>query len=101
MLDRRNFLKAAGTGIVAAFASRHPLAAEIDGAENEAFHFVSDYVDLQLSSAAPEFLSLNIDGLGKARRGANIVDAKGSGAGFKASSFTSGGMRRVEAPSIV
>ena len=96
MLDRRNFLKAAGTGIVAAFASRHPLAAEIDGTENEAFHFVSDYMDLQLSNAAPEFLSLNIDGLGKARRGANIVDAKGSGADFKASSFTSGGVRRVE-----
>ena len=96
MLDRRNFLKAAGTGIVAAFASRHPLAAEIDGPENEAFHFVSDYMDLQLSSAAPEFLSLNIDGLGKARRGANIVEERGSGAGFKASSMTSGGMRRVE-----
>src|SRR5258708_2869611 len=54
--------------------------------------FTSDSILAELSRDAPEFTALSIDGLGKGRRGANIVDAKSSGTGFKASSFTSGEM---------
>jgi hypothetical protein len=60
--------------------------------------FTSDSISAELSKDAPEFTALSIDGLGKGRRGANIVDPKSSSAvsGFKASSFTSGEILRVE-----
>ena len=44
----------------------------------------------------PNLSALSIDGLGKGRRGANIVDPKSSTSGFKALSFTSGETLRVE-----
>lgn len=88
-------MKAAGA-TAAAVAFRHPLAAEIGGGEDAGLHFVSGSMEARLSAVAPEFLSLNIDGLGKGKRGANIVNARGSGTGFKASSFSAGGTRRVE-----
>jgi len=58
--------------------------------------FTSDCIAAELSRDAPEFTALNIDGLGKGRRGANIVDPKSTSSGFKASSFTSGNIFRVE-----
>ena len=74
-MKRRNFLKVAGAATAAALVSRHPLVAEIAGTENAALHFASDSMELQLSASAPEFTSFNIDGLGKGRRGANIIGA--------------------------
>jgi hypothetical protein len=59
-------------------------------------HFVSKSIWAELSKDAPEFIALSIDGLGKGRHGANIVDAKSTNSGFHASSFTSGGIFRVE-----
>ncbi|HUY82400.1 MAG TPA: twin-arginine translocation signal domain-containing protein [Acidobacteriaceae bacterium] len=96
MLKRRDFLKAAGVTTAAAFVFRHPLAAEVAGVGDAGLHFVSKSMEAELSAVAPEFLSLNVDGLGKGRRGPNIVEGKSSGSGFKAVSRTVGGTRRVE-----
>lgn len=92
---RRDFLKAAGSAAVVAFMTRHPFAQIADGSD-EQLHFVSESMELRLSSTAPEFLSLNIDGLGKARRGANIVDANRPAGNYQVSSHASPGARRVE-----
>ena len=94
MIKRRNFLKAAGAVTAAAMVSRHHLMAEITDDETP-LHFASDSMELQLSASAPEFLSFNIDGLGKGRRGANIIGANRGDAGYKAHPSISGGVRRV------
>lgn len=52
-------------------------------------------MELQLSATAPEFLSLNIDGLGKSKRGASIVVANRSDSGYAVSVSVHGGVRRV------
>ncbi len=96
MLERRGFLRAAGAVAATALVSRRALAAQIAANTDAALHFTSEHMDVALSPSAPEFVSLNIDGLGKGMRGANIVGAKGAGDGFRASSFSSGGMLRVE-----
>ena len=96
MLKRRSFLKGVGAVTAAALVSRHPLAAEIAGERDDALRFISESMELQLSAFAPEFLSLNVDGLGKGKRGSNIVDTKGIGGGYKSASMTSGGVKRVE-----
>ena len=95
MLKRRDFLRAAGVATAAALVCRHPGIAQI-ATDNEALHFVSDSMELQLSAVAPEFLMLNIDGLGKGRRGANILGTNRKDAGYKSSASVSGGARRVE-----
>ncbi len=96
MIKRRNFLKAVGASTAAALVSRHPLMAEITGDEDVALHFASDSLELQLSAGTPQFLSLNVDGLGKGKRGANIIGAKRGESGYTASNSISGGMQRVE-----
>ena len=87
MLKRRSFLKGVGAVTAAALVSRHPLAAEIAGERDDALRFISESMELQLSAFAPEFLSLNVDGLGKGKRGSNIVDTKGIGGGYKSASM--------------
>lgn len=94
MLKRRAFLKSAAAAT--ALLSRHSLAAEIANGGDEGLHFVSGSMELQLSAVAPRFLSFNIDGLGKGRRGANIIGGNDRDGGYKASSSISGGVRRVE-----
>ena len=95
MMKRRNFLKAAGAATAAALVSRHYLMAEIAAGDDVALHFASDSMELQLSATAPEFLSFNVDGLGKGRRGDNIIGANRADGGYKASTSTSGGVHRV------
>ena len=95
-MQRRDFLKTVSAAAASTIISRHPLAAETLNGNGDAFHFVSDFMELKLSPIAPEFLSLNIDGLGKGKRGANIVDSTRAREGFKASSSISGSRRRVE-----
>lgn len=95
-LERRSFLRAAGALTAGVFVPRCPLFADLAGHEDEPFYFASDFVELRLSAIAPEFLSLNVDGLGKRRRGDNIVDTSGAGGGFKASMSTSSGVRRLQ-----
>ncbi len=53
-------------------------------------------MDIQLSPAAPEFLGLNIDGLGKGKRDKSCVDANSTTNGYSASVSTSGSGRRIE-----
>ena len=96
MLRRRSFLKAAGAAAATAMVSRGSLLAQISSGTDAGLSFTSEHMEFQLSPVAPEFLSLNVDGLGKGRRGANIVDANGAGAGFKAIRSTLGKMGRVE-----
>jgi hypothetical protein len=101
MCGRRDFLKSAITSAAVcmfipslfedAALADNPAAIGAGG-----LGFTSDNILAELSGDAPEFTALSIDGLGKGRRGANIVDAKSSSSGFKASSFTSGEMLRVE-----
>jgi hypothetical protein len=93
-MKRRAFLKSALTAT--ALISRHSPAAEIANGADEALHFVSGSMELQLSAVGPRFLSFNIDGLGKGRRGANIIGGNNRDGGYTASSSSSGGVRRVE-----
>lgn len=95
-MQRREFLRTIGAAAAGAVISRHTMTAETVNGKDDVFHFVSDCMELQLSPAAPEFLSINIDGLRKGKRGANIVDATRERTGFKAVSSTSGGQRRIE-----
>ena len=93
MFPRREFLKIAGAFAVSSVATPRQLAAQSTAADGH--RFTSESIDAQLSATAPEFLSLNIDGLGKGRRGANIV-ANSTAGGFRSSVSTSGSTRRVE-----
>ena len=95
VLRRRDFLKTVGMA-TAAFSARNSLAAEIAGKAGANLHFVSDWMEIQLSPVAPQFISLRIDGLGKGELGAKIVDSTSAAGNFLASSFRSGGMLRVE-----
>src|ERR1700722_12494954 len=101
MSGRRHFLKSAITSAAACmlFPSLFEdgaLAADPDATGTNGLRFTSDSISAELSKDGPVFTALSIDGLGKARHGTNIVDPKNSISGFKASSFTSGEMLRVE-----
>ncbi|MGH9615257.1 MAG: hypothetical protein ACRD28_00850, partial [Acidobacteriaceae bacterium] len=69
---------------------------ELSDDSNRAIRFRSNHMELALSSTAPEFVALNVDGLGKARRGANIVGSEKSEGGYRASVSDSHGARQVE-----
>lgn len=96
MLERREFLKNAGAVTAATLISRNALAREIASDTDEALHFVSNSMEVQLSAAAPNFVSLNIDGLGKGRRGANIVGKSRNDSGYTASPSRTGDAHKVE-----
>ncbi|MGD0733461.1 MAG: hypothetical protein ABR956_19510, partial [Terracidiphilus sp.] len=70
--------------------------AEISVDSDSNIPFSSNHIELALSSTAPEFVTLNVDGLGKGRRGANIIGSEKSTGGYKASVSDSRGARRVE-----
>jgi hypothetical protein len=95
MFKRREFLKVAGQ-TTAVLLARPLLRAQDAGAENPPFHFASDHIQVELSRSAPELLSINIDGLGQALRGANILSANRNEGGYQASPTTSGETLRVE-----
>lgn len=95
MLKRRDFLTALGAS-AAMLISRHPLAAEVSGDEREPLRFSSNSMEVQLSGTAPEFLSLNVDGLAKGKRGTNILNANRADAGYTTSNSTAGGVQRIE-----
>jgi hypothetical protein len=80
----------------AALMAKHSLAAQLASDAQPELSFSSQSMELQLAADAPEFLSLNIDGLGKSRRGTNIVSPKSGHAGSKSSVSMTGGVRRVE-----
>jgi hypothetical protein len=96
MHKRRDFLKAVGATAAFALVRPHQAGAEIIGGSDSKIPFSSNYIELALSSIAPEFVTLNVDGLGKGRRGANITSSNKSKGGYRASVSDSGGARRVE-----
>jgi hypothetical protein len=95
MLKRRDFLKTAGA-TAAVLLSRRGMAAQAAADASNNLSFSSESMELELSPTAPELLSLNIDGLAKSRRGANIVTARKGDGGYSVSASASGGIRRVE-----
>lgn len=97
MLKRREFLKAAGAATAGALLQPRQSAAQLAGSTvDEEIRFSSASLDLILSATAPQFVSLNIDGLGKGRRGANIVAANRDWTGYVVSRSASSGVQRVE-----
>ncbi len=95
MFKRREFLKVAGQA-TAVLLTRPLLRAQSADADNTPFRWSSQHIEMELSRSAPELLSLNIDGLGKALRGANILSSNRNDGGYQASSVTSGEILRVE-----
>jgi len=95
MTKRREFLKVAGQ-TTALMLARPLLRVQAAGSGIPPFHFASDHMEVGLSPFAPVLISLNIDGLGKAKRGTNILDANPRAGGYRASASTSGGALRVE-----
>jgi Bacterial alpha-L-rhamnosidase 6 hairpin glycosidase domain len=95
MLKRRDFLKSAGA-TAAVLLSRSPLGAQAAAGEGNSLSFSSPSMELELSPTAPELFSLNIDGLGKGRRGANIVTSAKNDGGYNAVVSNANGVRRVE-----
>lgn len=93
-------LKAAGASTALAVLSRSPLSAQVSGGTGLAPAFSSPSMELQFSTVAPLFTALNIDGLGKSRRGANIMDVFPKAGGFKSSVSSSGQALRVQYRSI-
>ncbi|MGD0911517.1 MAG: hypothetical protein ABR928_06455 [Terracidiphilus sp.] len=96
MHKRRDLLKAVGATTAFALIRPHLVGAEITGDSAPAIPFSSGHVEIALSSTAPEFVTLNVDGLGNGRRGANIVVSRKSTGGYKASVSNSPDARRVE-----
>ena len=96
MFQRRHFLKTVGASGAVALISRHCSYAQVAGDADSTLHFTSPSLDVQLSAVAPEFLSLSLDGLGKGRRGANSIDRRNPGHGFRASSARIANGLRVE-----
>jgi hypothetical protein len=95
MLHRRKFLKSVGALAAATALFRKLLAAQAASGESAQL-FMSDSIAAQLSPTAPEFLNLTIDGLGKGRRGPNIVDGRRSDGGYKAAIAGDDARRRIE-----
>jgi hypothetical protein len=96
MLKRRDLLKTAGLTGAGLLLSRTGAAIAVHDDPGDEVHFSSPSMEAQLSASAPVFLSFNIDGLSKGRRGTNIVDATSTARGYQALSTSSGGVHRVE-----
>ncbi len=95
MLRRRDFLKTAGA-TAAVLLSHRRMAAQATGDAKNNLAFSSGSMELELSPTAPEFLSLNIDGLAQGKRGANIISGKKSDGGYNVSFSSSAAVRRLE-----
>jgi hypothetical protein len=96
MHNRRDLLKAVGAATVMALMRPHRAGAEISGDSDPKIPFSSNHIELALSRTAPEFVTLNVDGLGKGRRGASITASEKSIGSYRVSVSDSRGTRRVE-----
>ena len=77
--------------------SRRSFAAQAASGDGSRLSFSSPSMEIELSPTAPEFFSLNIDGLAQSRRGANIVKAAAkTDSGYNVSVSNSNGVHRVE-----
>lgn len=96
MFKRRDFLKTTGTAAAGALLGPKLRALPSGQVLAEPLRFSSPSLDVQLSPTAPVFLSLNVDGLGKSRRGANIVAENSPWAAYRASTSADGQTHRVD-----
>ncbi len=79
---------------------RHGQSARAQGDAGPLLTFTSNSIEAHLSPIAPEFVSLNIDGLGEGKRGANVLEPP-SMAGFTVSDVRLGSAaHRIEYRSI-
>jgi hypothetical protein len=105
MIERRSFLKAtivgaAGLMVAPTLLDEQAFADAPAAVSEDGFRFTSGSMVAELSRTAPEFVALNIDSLGKGKRGANILQPP-SMAGFTASGAALGGRaHRIEYRSI-
>ncbi len=100
MLKRREFLKkamgSAVAGIVAPSLFKQQSFAAAKSIADTGLHFSSPSMEVQLSTSAPQFTHLNIDSLGKSKRGANVFDVSDAATGYRAIASSSSGLYRVE-----
>ena len=101
MVERREFLKrvastTAGWMFAPALLERQLFAAAPPDISPDGLAFASASMQVELSKSAPEFSALNIDGLGKSKRGASILQAASAATGFAPLASTSGDAHRVE-----
>ena len=100
MIERRNFLRTAVAGaarcvLASSFFEMPSFADETRAISEDGIRFTSQSMIAELSGDAPEFVELNIDGLGKGKRGANVLQSP-SAKGFAASVAASPRKLRVE-----
>ena len=96
MHKRRSILKALGATAAISMIRPRQAVAEAMGRADAEIPFTSEHLEITVSSTAPEFMTLNVDGLGKGRRGANILGSGASKGGYRVSVSGSQGTRRVE-----
>jgi len=85
MHKRREFLKAVGASAAVSLTRSRNALAEVVGVHPPEIRFTSEYAELALSATAPAFVSLNVDGLGKGKRGPDVIGTGGPSGGYRAS----------------
>ena len=100
MIERRNFIKTAGTGVAgwilaSTLIDQQAFADDRARISANGFRFESTSMVAELSRKAPEFAELSIDGLGLAKRGANVFQPL-SASGYTATVVPRGEAHRIE-----
>src|SRR5208283_3324582 len=93
-MKRREFLRSAAGGSVSWLAAPAILRRTATAADSDTdadWHFASASIDVQLAATAPGLVSLNIDGLAKGKRGANVLRPPASPSSEYAVVHTAGG----------
>ncbi len=96
MHERREFLQAVAAMAASALVHSRNAWSEVVANPDRGIRFISEFAEVVLSRTAPEFVSLNVDGLGKGRRGPNVIGTGGLSSGYTASVFGSRDALRVE-----
>jgi hypothetical protein len=99
MMMRREFLnKTAGTVaaylIAPSIGKGQAIPSGADFVDQETYRLSSRSMELCLSKTAPEFSELNIDGLGKKKRGANVLHPA-TKTGYSGSASKAGSVHRI------
>lgn len=96
MLERRDFLKAAGLFTAGSLIPQRLIFAEDSVSPKDTAPFTSRSIKMLLSTTAPEVLSFSLDGLGMGRHGANILAPGPAEGGYRASASASHTGLRME-----
>lgn len=95
MIQRREFLKTAIAGAASTLFSERAFADHPATINTDGFRFVSESMVAELSRNAPEFVELNVDGLGLSKRGANVFQPPNA-KGYTSSFAVHGNAHRIE-----